>query len=87
MTKRDTDPMQQTEKAMPTTEDLVLCRSDAGDGGWSLHAPGSTNEEIASGDAAYLICGTAEEAGGAWTRPNHDDYLSALRMLAAGGAQ
>lgn len=31
---------------------FVLCRSDDGHGGWSLHAPGSTNEQIASGDAA-----------------------------------
>lgn len=40
-----------------TQADLVLCRSDDGQGGWSLHAPGSTDEQIASGDAPYLLTG------------------------------
>jgi hypothetical protein len=38
--------------------DLVLCQSDAGDGGWSLHAPGSTDEAIAEGIALALASGT-----------------------------
>lgn len=64
-----------------TRDDLVLCRSDAGDGGWSLHAPGSTDEEIAMGDAPALVSGTSEwdEARGEWARPNADDYAAALR--------
>jgi hypothetical protein len=34
--------------------DLVLCvRPD----GWSLHAPGSSDEDIASGDAPYILVG------------------------------
>ena len=37
-----------------TQTDLVLCESPDG---WSLHAPGSTDEAIASGDAAYIISG------------------------------
>lgn len=36
---------------------LVLCQSTDG---WSLHAPGSTDEEIASGDAPYLVSGEGE---------------------------
>jgi len=39
---------------------LILCRSDAGDGGWSLHPPGTTDEAIASGDAHILASGEAE---------------------------
>lgn len=34
--------------------DLVLCESADG---WSLHAPGSTDEQIASGDAPPLASG------------------------------
>jgi hypothetical protein len=59
---------------------LVLCRSDAGDGGWSLHAPGSTDEDIASGDAPPLLSGTAEWQG-VWSRPNAADYRDALTKL------
>jgi hypothetical protein len=57
-------------------DDLVLCESDTGDGGWSLHAPGSTDEQIASGDAPYLASGT----GGA---PNYRAALAELRRRAA----
>ena len=51
-------------------EDLVLCNSPDG---WSLHAPGSTDEQIALGDAPYLTCGAGE--------PGDDDYRQALRIL------
>jgi len=37
-----------------TPQDLVLCRSADG---WSLHAPGSSDEDIASGAAPYLTAG------------------------------
>ena len=57
--------------------DLVLCRSDCGDGGWSLHPAVSTDEQIASGDAPVLVSGTAQWVDGDWDRPNAQDYASA----------
>ena len=69
-----------------TADDLVLVRSDAGDGGWSLHAPGSTDEAIASGDAPYLASGDAEMEDGEWSRPDEQDYRAALTALAGRGA-
>ena len=57
--------------------DLVLVRSDTGDGGWSLHPAGSTDEQIASGDAPYLVSGTAQWVDGEWDRPNAQDYAKA----------
>lgn len=61
---------------------LVLCRSDHGDGGWSLHAPGSTDEDIASGDAPALLTGTARRgADSAWSRPSVRDYAAAHRAM------
>ena len=59
--------------------DLVLCRSDCGDGGWSLHPAGSTDEQIASGDAPVLVSGTAQwdDDEGDWDRPNAQDYARA----------
>ncbi len=56
---------------------LVLCRSDTGDGGWSLHPSGSTDENIASGDARCLASGFAEQTDSGWSRPNLDDYRAA----------
>ena len=72
---------------MIVTDDLVLCRSDAGDGGWSLHAPGSTDEDIASGDAPYLVTGEASAANGAWDRPTQADYRAAAERLAPWAAE
>lgn len=65
--------------------DLVLCRSDMGDGGWSLHAPGATDEQIAEGEALPLLDGPAEwdDAVGDWDRPNDADYAAAIKRLAA----
>lgn len=57
--------------------DLVLVRSDTGDGGWSLHPAGSTDEQIASGDAPYLVSGPAQWVDGDWDRPNAQDYAEA----------
>lgn len=51
-------------------EELVLCESPDG---WSLHAPGSTDEEIATGDAPYLVSGPGE--------PTKADYDAAWREL------
>ena len=42
---------------MTRDEELVACYSDT-DTGWSLHAPGSTDEEIAEGVALPLVSGT-----------------------------
>lgn len=50
--------------------DLVLCESPDG---WSLHAPGSTDEDIATGDAPYLVCGEGE--------PTDADYRAAIEKL------
>lgn len=55
-----------------TAADLVLCESADG---WSLHAPGSTDAQIASGDAPYLVSGEGV--------PTDSDYSEALRILAA----
>lgn len=49
--------------------DLVLVRSDAGDGGWSLHAAGSTDEQIARGAAPALLTGEAKMVDGKWNAP------------------
>lgn len=58
---------------------FVLCRSDQGDGGWSLHAPGSTDEDIATGDAPALVDGTAkwDDEADDWSRPDEADYIAA----------
>lgn len=63
---------------------LVLCRSDMGDGGWSLHAPGSSDEAIADGepDADYLVSGPAEWTGADWSRPTQTDYDAAWQVYA-----
>lgn len=53
-----------------TPDDLVLCESPDG---WSLHAPGSDDDEIATGAALYLVCGDGE--------PSATDYAAALRVL------
>lgn len=65
---------------------LVLVRSDRGDGGWSLHAPGSTDEEIADGTASVLASGTAEMVDGEWSRPDATDYGTAAKRLFGIGA-
>lgn len=67
-----------------TADDLVICRSDIGDGGWSLHAPGSTDEQIASGERPALNSGTAEkdDETGYWSAPDEHDYRIALTTLA-----
>lgn len=57
--------------------DFVVCASDLGDGGWSLHAPGSTDDDIAEGIALPLVTGTGpitaadfDAARRALTRPS-----------------
>ena len=62
---------------------FVLCRSDKGDGGWSLHQPNATDEGIATGETPPLITGTAQwdETLQEWDRPNIADYQSASAQL------
>jgi hypothetical protein len=55
----------------------VLVRSDADDGGWSLHAPGATDEQIARGEAPPLVSGLAKMVNGEWDRPHPLDYAVA----------
>jgi len=58
--------------------DLVICRSDAGDGGWSLHPPGTTDASLADGSARTLAYGHAERsADGEWDRPSAEDRHAA----------
>lgn len=54
-----------------TMGEIKLCRSDQGDGGWSLHL-GNGDEVLVSGEAEWL------EDEDRWTRPDSDDYTSAL---------
>lgn len=58
-----------------TAHDLVLCESADG---WSLHAPGSTDEQIAQGDAPYLVTGEHPI-----TDADYERALAELRRLAA----
>lgn len=62
---------------------LVLVRSDTGDGGWSLHPPGSTDEQIADGSAPALLTGKAEcdPDLGRWTGPTVSEYAEAMQLL------
>ena len=68
--------------------DLILVRSDAGDGGWSLHDPDAEPEPDGeySGDD-ILLTGTAtwDDQFGTWDRPNADDYAAAERLRRAAG--
>jgi hypothetical protein len=50
---------------------LILTRSDAGDGGWSLHPPDTTDEQIATGEVLPLL--TGDDAAG----PTSEDYAEA----------
>lgn len=52
---------------MMTKNDLILCQTADG---WSLHAPHSTDDEIASGEAPYILCGEG--------RPTAQDYDAAF---------
>jgi hypothetical protein len=60
-------------------EEMIIVRSDAGDGGWSLHHPDSTDADIADGSSPSLSSGTAtrDPDTGEWDRPNAEDYRAA----------
>jgi hypothetical protein len=63
---------------------MILCRSDAGDGGWSLYPPGTTDDDIASGNVLPLLTGEAErDEDGGWSAPTDADYERATAILAA----
>jgi hypothetical protein len=65
-------------------EQLILVRSDAGDSGWSLHAPWATADQIANGDEPPLQSGTADyTSDGEWARPDRFDYARAMNVLSA----
>jgi hypothetical protein len=68
-----------------TDPKFVICRSDSGDGGWSLHQPGATDAEIGNGDAPCLVSGPAEwdDDKGEWNRPNEADYRAAAEAYNA----
>lgn len=77
MRVRHHDPLHQ-RGVLNMARNLVLCRSDAGDGGWSLHPPGTTDASLADGSARTLADGNAERcADGEWNRPNMDDRHAA----------
>lgn len=63
-------------------QEYVLVRSDQGDGGWSLHMAGSTDDMIANGEAPELVSGQSAMRNGQWLRPNSKDYIAARRALA-----
>jgi hypothetical protein len=69
-----------------TSDKLILVRSDAGDGGWSLHAPWATADQIASGDESPLQSGTADyTSDGEWARPDRFDYARTMNVLSPRG--
>ena len=63
--------------------ELVLVRSDHGDGGWSLHDPDATQDAQDCGDD-ILLTGTAtwDDGDNTWDRPTVDDYRAARCVLA-----
>ena len=62
-----------SKQAEYTTKDLVICHSADG---WSIHAPGSTDEDIASGNAPYLLTGAGKVGA--------SDLFAALEQLDRG---
>jgi len=71
-----------------TRDDLMLLRSDTGDGGWSLHTKDAVILAEASGDVPEtIISGHAEWIEendlhrGHWNRPNWADYEEALAIV------
>lgn len=65
---------------------LILCRSDAGDGGWSLHPPDTTDNAIATGVARILASSDAERTDDGWSRPDDADYMSAWYAMGPNSA-
>jgi len=65
---------------------LVVTRSDQGDGGWSLHPPGTTEEQISGGEVPPLMTGMADktEESDDWDAPSASDYAIADSYCASG---
>ncbi len=62
------------------TYGLVLVRGDDGHGGWSLHAPRSTDAQIREGEAPPLVSGPVDDQKDSeWSRPTQRDYDRAAR--------
>lgn len=61
---------------MNTATAFNLCASADG---WSLHAPDSTDDDIANGDAPYIVSGEGE--------PAEADYAEATRLYDANPAK
>jgi hypothetical protein len=61
--------------------DLVVIRSDTGDGGWSLHWLHDENEDGMPG--AILVSGPSSfnDDTGDWNRPGVEDYADAIDAL------
>lgn len=63
---------------------LWLLRSDAGDGGWSLHTKECVKEAEEHDDVpVVLLSGTADWDGQEWDRPSRSDFNEAYNMLSA----
>ena len=60
-----------------------LTRSNWGDGGWSLHPAGFSDDAIADGRAPLLTAGMArcDPDTGEWDRPDGADYAEAWQQL------
>jgi hypothetical protein len=60
-----------------TAIELELCRSDTGDGGWSLH--------LTDDDSTLVLDGPSDaDSDGEWLRPDPADYDDARRLAEAG---
>ena len=70
--------------AIYTIDELYVVRSDEGDGGWSIHANGTEDED---GLAPVITCGGADMIDGEWSRPTKADLADALARINAGNLQ
>jgi hypothetical protein len=73
-----------TDRQQYEMGELVLVRSDTGDGGWSLHAhtptPGS-DIGVSGFDPNPILTGPAELVDDEWNKPNAEDYREAMRLI------
>lgn len=65
------------------TSKIELVRSVDGDGGWSLHPTGYSDQDYADGRVPILVEGDANLVNGEWDRPNAADWRAAEVKLAA----
>jgi hypothetical protein len=71
------------QKRTPEERGLILCRSDQGDGGWSLHVLGTSDEDIAEGKGLILSGRSDKDIRlNTWGRPNERDFQRAAKILA-----